>query len=131
MEKLDLTSFEKALSSLKAIVKRYNLEGDIDLRDAVIQRFEYTYSISLKSIMRFIDFQTDKSQSIMTFNEIIRTANQYGLLKSNLIAWDNFRKARNMTSHTYDEETANKVIDVIPSFIVEVDFLLNELKNKI
>jgi len=131
MEKLNLTAFERALNSLKSVLKRYNEEKDIDLRDSIIQRFEYTYAIALKIIVRFINLQGIKTQSIMTFNEIIRTANQYGLLKSNLIIWDNYRKIRNMTSHTYDEEIANKVLEVIPDFIIEIEFLFTQLKTKI
>ena len=67
----------------------------------------------------------------LNFNEIIRTANQYGLLKSNLVTWDNFRKIRDITSHTYDEKAAGKVLEAIPDFIVEADFMLNQLKKKI
>ena len=133
METLDLSSFEKAINSLGSIIKRYANEGDVDLRDAVIQRFEYTYSMSLKMIKRFLkqnDISEDEING-MTFNEIIRRANQFNLLLTNLETWDEYRKKRNMTSHTYDEETAQKVMTIIPAFKDEAKFLLNKLKEKL
>ena len=67
----------------------------------------------------------------MTFNEMIRQANKMGLLDSNLEKWDIFRQKRNLTSHTYDEEIAVKVVSIIPDFAEEAEFLLKQLKEKI
>ncbi|MBQ8476114.1 nucleotidyltransferase substrate binding protein [bacterium] len=131
MEKINTDSFEKALNSLKLIVERYKKEHDSDIRDAVIQRFEYTYSISLKVLTRYINAHSNEISPVMTFNELIRTANQFDLLKSNLEKWDEFRQKRNMTSHTYDEEIADKVVAIIPDFIDEAEFLLQNLKKRI
>ena len=56
MEKLDVTSFENALNSLVDILVMYdNNPNDIVVRDAAIQRFEYTYSLALKMISRFVN----------------------------------------------------------------------------
>jgi len=131
MEQLSLASSEKALNSLKAIYERYKKEGDNDLKDAVIQRFEYTYSLCLKSINRFLNMQSIEPIVTMTFNELIRKANQMDLLYSNLEKWDDFRKKRNMTSHTYDEAIADEVLLIIPEFINEAQFLFEELKKRI
>lgn len=85
MEILDITPFEKALTSLESILNRYEKDNfDIDIRDAVIQRFEYTYSLALKMIIRFINMQSPEVLADMTFNEAIRKANKLGLLKNNL-----------------------------------------------
>ena len=133
MENIDLTSFENAINSLTSILIRYEKENDIDLRDAVIQRFEYTYSLSLKMLKRYYKQSelTDEEINGMTFYELIRIANKMGLLKSNLETWDNYRQKRNMTSHTYDEDIANDVVAVIPTFKDEAEFLLNKLKEKL
>ncbi len=133
MEILDLTSFEKVVKSLESIIIRFETENDIDLRDSVIQRFEYTFSMSLKMIKRFLK-QTELSEEElngMIFSEIIRKANQYNLIKTNLETWDEYRQKRNMTSHTYDEETAQKVMSIIPAFKDEAEFLLNRLKERL
>ena len=137
MENLDLTAFENAVNSLIDVIERYKKEyDDIVIRDSVIQRFEYTYSLSLKMIKRYFmlsAFAEDDVKEIygMTFNQMIRTANSMGLLKSNLEIWDDYRKKRNMTSHTYDEHLAQKVVEIIPDFKDEAVFLLNKLKEKL
>ena len=134
---LDLTAFENAVNSLIEIIERYNREyKDTAIRDAVIQRFEYTYSLALKMIKRYFlisAFGADDAKAVngMTFNQMVRTANDMGLLKSNLEIWDNFRQKHNMTSHTYDENIAKKVVTIVPDFKDEAVFLLNRLKEKL
>ena len=134
MENIDLTSFEKALNSLNEVIRVYSYdETNLITRDSMIQRFEYTYSIALKMIKRFFSqgaFVLENIES-MTFNEMIRQANKMGLLDSNLEKWDIFRQKRNLTSHTYDEEIAVKVVSIIPDFAEEAEFLLKQLKEKI
>lgn len=130
MEKLDITPFENALNSLIEILIMYdNNPNDIVVRDAAIQRFEYTYSLALKMLSRFINKESKEITHTMTFNQLIRTANQFGLLKSNLEIWDDYRQKRNSTSHTYDEGVAIKVMSVVPSFKNDAQFLLNKLKE--
>src|SRR5574344_1392692 len=112
MENLDLTSFKNAIKSLKEALDIYSNDFDNSIvRDSVIQRFEYTYSLALKFLKRYFKssaFVLDDIES-MTFNEIIRQSNKMNLLLSNLEIWNDFRQKRNMTSHTYDENIAKQV----------------------
>jgi nucleotidyltransferase substrate binding protein (TIGR01987 family) len=131
--KIDLTALEKAHNSLKEIIERYkNESNDLAIRDAVIQRFEYTYSLALKMIRRYLELSLDESLAIdgMDFNAIIRKSSEIGLILNDLEKWTGFRLARNMTSHTYDEKKAVEVVSFIPAFEKEVDFLLKELKKR-
>lgn len=133
MEIIDLTSFEKALNSLKEVIEVYDFDKtNLITRDSMIQRFEYTYSIALKMIKRFFSQGAFVLENIegMTFNEMIRQANKMDLLRSNLEKWDDFRQKRNLTSHTYDEEVAVKVVSIIADFAKEAEFLLKQLKEK-
>ena len=134
MENLDLTSFEKAIKSLAEVIEMWNNDKVNDvIRDSMIQRFEYTYSLSLKMIKRYFKISAFEKENIdgMTFNEMVRAANRMDILRSNLEKWDEFRQIRNMTSHTYDEEIAQKVVEIIPDFKVEAEFLLSKLKDKL
>ena len=55
MATLDLTSFEKATDSLNDVINVYNSDrSNIYMRDSMIQRFECTYSLSLKMIRRYL-----------------------------------------------------------------------------
>lgn len=133
-ETFNISSFENALTRLDEILKRYQSNTTDDgIRDSVIQRFEFTYSIALKTLNKFLISQAFSSDDIspMSFNELIRTANQYNLLKSNLEKWTLFRNMRNLTSHTYDEATALKVVEIIPDFYEEAYFLLKQLRSKL
>lgn len=81
-------------------------------------------------ITRFLNLQSNDNIPQMTSNEIIRQANRFGLLKSNLIKWTEYRQKRNATSQTYDENVANEVIAIIPEFKTEAEFLLSKLKEQ-
>ena len=57
---LNLSAFEKALKSLEEIIIRYQKEkDDTAIRDALIQRFEYTYSLAIKMIKRYLKILTE------------------------------------------------------------------------
>ena len=127
----DISSLENAVKRLGEILVRYQKDvTDDGIRDSVIQRFEFTYSIALKTLKKyFIEraFVVDDIEH-MSFNDMIRTANQLDLLKSDLETWSNYRNMRNLTAHTYDEEVALKVVSIIPAFYEEVLYLLDKLK---
>lgn len=130
---LNLSIFEKALNSLKVVFEIYQNKFNDDItRDSVIQRFEYTYSFALKIIKRFLEQTLEETEEIdhFSFNQLIRTANEKGLLLGNLENWTKYREKRNMTSHTYDEKKALEVISIMDNFIKEAEFLLNKLKEK-
>jgi nucleotidyltransferase substrate binding protein (TIGR01987 family) len=53
---LDLSSFDEALASLdRAAIRAQAAPADEDLRDAVIQRFEYTYELAWKMLKRHLE----------------------------------------------------------------------------
>ena len=132
MKMIDLTSYENALKTLNEIIIRYDKESyDNAIRDAVIQRFEYTYSLAIKIMMRYLQQQITDFPDTPTFNEIIRKANQVGLLLNNLEKWKDYRHKRNLTSHTYEESIANTVISVVKDFQKDAEFLLTELKKRV
>ena len=132
MQTLDLTSFEEALNSLFEVIEVYNSDkNNLITRDSMIQRFEYTYLLSLKMIKRYLAKSAFVFENLegMSFNEMIRQANKMGLLRSNLEKWDDYRQKRNLTSHTYDEEAAKSVVSIIEDFALEAEFLLTSLKK--
>ena len=132
MKMIDLTSYENALKTLNEIIIRYDKESyDNAIRDAVIQRFEYTYSLAIKIMMRYLQQQITDFPDTPSFNEIIRKANQVGLLLNNLEKWTDYRHKRNLTSHTYEESIANTVISVVKDFQKDAEFLLTELKKRV
>jgi hypothetical protein len=67
----------------------------------------------------------------MTSPTLIRTASENGLLRSGWDVWFDIRKARNLTSHVYNEETARQVVELIPLFAEEAEYLYSKLEGAV
>lgn len=132
MTNLDFTALEKSINRLGEVLERFSREKNDDVvRDSVIQRFEFTYSLTLKTLRKyFIEraFVVDDVNNL-SFNEMIRIASRLKLINSDLEKWTQYRTMRNLTSHTYDEEIALKVISIVPDFYNEIKFMLAKLKD--
>ena len=129
--KLDLSALHKALLRLDEGYQRYLLNiRDLQIRDGLIQRYEFTYEISHKMLKRHLEMTSPNPEvfDAMSFADLIRTGNEQALLKSDWSAWKLFREMRAKTSHTYDEDIAQTVVQVIPDFIEEVRFLAQQLE---
>ena len=130
---LDLSSFKKAIKSLNEAWVEFNKDKtNVFVRDSVIQRFEYTYELSHKILKRFLEKSQFSNQDIneMSFANILRSANEKGLLLSDLEKWTIYRHKRNITSRTYDEAISDEVISIVSDFLEEVEFLLEKLIEK-
>ena len=128
----NIIALENAEKRLQEMLARYNKEHEDEaVRDSVIQRFEFTYSIALKTLRKYFIERAFVLEEVnqMSFNEMIRTASQLNLLVSNLEKWTVYREMRNMTSHTYDEEIALQVVSIIPDFSKEIAYLITRLKE--
>jgi nucleotidyltransferase substrate binding protein (TIGR01987 family) len=131
--KLSFTSFQKAVESLNEVLNVYQDDpSNTFYRDACIQRFECSYELSVKMLKRYLEMSEASTSSIdaLSFSDVIRLANERDLLLSNWEAWRDFRFARNITSHAYDEKKAKEVVKIIPQFYTELLFLLDKLKSK-
>jgi nucleotidyltransferase substrate binding protein (TIGR01987 family) len=124
-EKLILTPFERALSSLEEILE---LPKDTVVRDATIKRFEYTYELAWKMIRRHLKWTGEANADGLNRKDLFREAERIGLI-SNAEAWFDYTSARNETSHTYDEMKADEVYEEIKVFATDARKLLNELKK--
>ena len=134
MTELDLTPLTNAINRLAEGLVRYQSDiTDIQIRDGLIQRFEFTYEISHKMLKRFLEYTEANPEQIdtMTFQDLIRTGNERGLLLGNWQNWKQYREMRSRTSHTYDEETAILVVSGIPDFLREARFLQQSLQERL
>jgi len=128
--KLDLTALENAIVSLQVGLNEYAIRPNIFVRDACIQRFEYTYELSWKMLKRFLETTSANPVEIdeMSFQNLIRTGSEKGLLLHGWDIWTDYRKARSTTSHVYNEKKAIEVFSVIPGFLQEAEHLLQKLQ---
>ncbi|QWD80605.1 nucleotidyltransferase substrate binding protein [Polynucleobacter sp. MWH-Spelu-300-X4] len=130
---LDLSSLQKAISKLESGLLRFQLDTtDDQIRDGLIQRFEFTYELSHKMLKRYLEMTSANPDEVdqMDFQTLIRTANEQGLLLGDWPIWRVYRDQRARTSHTYDQEVAEKVVTFIPQFLKEAQFLFEKLTQR-
>ena len=130
---LDLSSLKKAIISLEEAVHEFHIQtANSFIRDACIQRFEYTYELTHKMLKRYLEMSEAQREEIdqMSFPTLIRTGAEKGLLQHSWDLWSAFRTARNLTSHTYNESKAIEVCQIIPTFLNEAQYLLSELEKR-
>lgn len=131
---LDLSPLVSATARLREGLARHRAEpADEQLRDGLIQRFEYTYELCHRFLRRFIRQTAASPDEVdrMAFQDLIRTANQQGLLLGDWPAWHRYRDLRARTSHTYRAETAEQVAAAIPPFLAEAEYLRDQLKVRL
>lgn len=134
MTKLDITPLKNVFFRLEEGLTRYqSYITDLQIRDGLIQRFEFTYELSHKMLKRYLEATAANPEEFdtMTFQDLIRTGNEKGLLLGDWTDWRRYRDMRSRTSHTYDEETALQVVAGIPAFLAEAAFLVQSLQKQL
>ncbi len=133
---LDLSSFEKAIASLNTALDAYadtrQPEGSAEhelMRDGVIQRFEYTFELAWKMLKRYLEEYGLERVDSLTNRDLFRVGHEQGLLRD-AEAWLNYMKSRNLTSHTYDQATAEAVYRSAKDFLQDARFLLSQLRDR-
>ncbi|WP_188909300.1 HI0074 family nucleotidyltransferase substrate-binding subunit [Salinarimonas ramus] len=132
--KPDITLLSRALERLIEGWARYEADtSDIQIRDGLVQRFEFTYEIAHKSLKRYLEYASPNPETVdaMTFSELIRTASEQGLLLGEWPEWRTFREMRGKTSHAYSERVALEVVAGIPRFIDEARVLRDRLAGRL
>ena len=132
-EKLDFTPLQNAVNRLAEGLARYEKDiTDTQIRDGLIQRFEFSYEISHKMLKRFLEVTspTPEQYDMMDFADLIRSGNEQGLLLGDWPKWRDYRAMRSKTSHTYDEDVAVAVVEGIPAFLDEARYLLEQLNSR-
>jgi nucleotidyltransferase substrate binding protein (TIGR01987 family) len=127
---IDFTPLVNAVARLDEGLTRYETDRrDAQIRDGMIQRFEFTYDLAHKMLRRALEAASANPEEIdrMSFPTLIRTASEQGLVASGWEGWRTFREMRNITSHTYDEAKALQVAAALPTFLAEAHELVARL----
>jgi len=130
---LKLESFSNAVARLEESLRRCEREPeDAQLRDGLIQRFEFTYEVAFNLLKRCVEHSASSKEVVsnLDFSEVIRQGWELGLLREEVGVWRSFRRRRNVMSHTYNEANAIEVCAEIPRFLAEAKFLLSQLEKR-
>jgi len=132
MTTLNFAPLGKALNSLdRALVRALAATEDEELRDACIQRFEYSFELSWKMLKRQLREELANPAELDTwsYKQMIRVAGERQLI-ADVEAWFDYREKRNLTSHTYDGRKAKQVFAVLPRFAKDAADLFSLLQAR-
>lgn len=115
------SNFQKAFRKLDSAVEV--IKGDSEgyiinvgelhreiLKEGLIQRFEYTHQLAWNVMKDYAEYQGNND--ISGSRDATREAFKMGLI-IDAESWMDMIKSRNETSHTYNEETAEEIIQKI------------------
>lgn len=126
--------FERVITRLKEGLARYRADtSDIQIRDGLIYRFKFTYKLGHKVIKHYLKYASASPGQFdeMTFQDLIRTANEQGPLLGDWPQWRNFHYMRAQSNHAYSEDVALEVVSGIPRFVEEVIYLRDKLRERL
>lgn len=127
MALVSIREFSRALNTLEeALLRLKSAQAEQDykiFRDASIQRFEFCVELSWKVSKKIL------GSSSTTAKPVIREMAQNNLIDDPQL-WFEFIEALNKSSHSYDEEIAKQVLDVVFKFAPEAKSLLLKLSQK-
>jgi nucleotidyltransferase substrate binding protein (TIGR01987 family) len=135
---LNISSLIKAISSLERsinVVAKIDKNTDADqmetLRAGVIQAFEFSYELCWKFMKRWIEINVS-SESVdgVTRIELFRVSAENRLIVD-VTKWMEFHRARNKTSHIYDEDVAFDVFNTSVEFLPFAKDFLKRLEQRL
>lgn len=121
-----LQNFKRAFIQLEKAVKTPDL-NELE-RQGLIKAFEFTYELAWTTLK---DYLIEMGYTeLMGSKDTFRQAFQLGLISDGEI-WMEMVKSRNLTSHTYNQDTAESIEeDVITTYYPLIKQLLDNLETK-
>lgn len=130
---LDFRSLQLATASLAEALNESKLRpADNFVRDAAIQRFEYTYELCVKSLRRQLEAMSDSPDEVdaLGYRDMIRVGVERGLIAAEA-DWFSYREVRqhrrNITAHVYDPAKAAQVFAQLSMFLRDAQALYSKL----
>ncbi|MBF8275624.1 MAG: putative nucleotidyltransferase [Candidatus Brocadiaceae bacterium] len=113
-----LASFERALKFSQKIIDDKSFSDDEKevIKAGVIQNFKSSYELCWKFMKRWLEQNYSESFTAgITRKQLFRYAAE-NLLIEDCDAWMHFHELRNKTSHTYDREVAEEIVEAAGNF---------------
>lgn len=131
MEKLKIKyqAFNNALDRLNEAVEIGKKDTSSILLDATIQRFEFVIELAWKLMKEYLE-----SENLVGFNTpkmVVKEIYKIGLI-DNGETWLDMLNDRNLTSHTYDEETAKQIyLNIVNEYLPELKQFTTSMKERV
>jgi nucleotidyltransferase substrate binding protein (TIGR01987 family) len=122
-----LIKFNQAVKIVKSTSdETQGTELEEVIKEGLIQRFEYTHELAWKVMKDYAEYQG--RYETKGSRDATREAFQMKLINQ-AESWMDMIESRNYTSHAYDEETAEEIIDAIISVYADL-FNIFEIKMR-
>ena len=106
-----LKSYSSALKQLNNAIDEYSNRDLNSLeKQGLIKAFEFTFELSWNLIKDYFNYQGNVN--IRGSRDSFREAFKYNLVDDG-VSWMEMIELRNLSSHTYDEDTAEEIIELI------------------
>lgn len=121
--------FENFDKSYKLLKKYSNKPITTELeRAGIIQFFEMTFELAWKVLK---DYLESEGYTVKSPRETVKQAFQIGLIDNGHV-WIDALSNRNLTTHTYDEELANKITrEILSAYIPELEKMYYKLSKEL
>lgn len=124
-------NLKRAFEQLSEGIDRYHKESlDKLLQEGIIQRFEYTFELTWKTMKDYLEAERELVKSPRS---VIKKAFEYELIEDGTL-WMDILDSRNLLSHTYDEklfkEAFTKIVQDYYPALKRVFEKLERLENE-
>jgi nucleotidyltransferase substrate binding protein (TIGR01987 family) len=127
---IDALASAVALCEDRTLMATLGDAGASTMRAGAIQHFEFTYELCWKMMRRWLERNdTPDEYSGLSRRELFRRAARHGLI-GDINPWLRYHEARNLTSHTYAAETAERVYRELAAFVGDARSLLAVLEAR-
>ena len=121
-----LENFDKSYKLLNKYAKQ-PITTELE-RAGIIQFFEMTFELAWKVLKDYLEAQ---EYLVKSPRETVKQAFQIGLIDNGHV-WMDALSNRNLTTHTYDEELANKMTnEIITMYLPELDKMYEKLSKEL
>lgn len=99
-------NYKKAVNRLEESIKEYDETHSDSVRDGAIQRFEFCIELAWKTVREYLPDQG--FSDLNSPKSVMREAYAYHVIDDENL-WISALGDRNLTSHVYDEKTADDI----------------------
>jgi len=114
LDKINILPLLKAQKKFNLFIQHLSSEQE---KAGAVQAFEYCYELSWKTLKKILEVKGVETASP---RDAFREAAKNHLIDDPEI-WFGFLKIRNLTTHTYNEEFSEEVVNSFPEFKLQLD----------
>lgn len=120
-------NLKKAFTKLEEVCELYDGKNDI-VRDSLMQRFEFTYELTHKTLKEFMKYSGVTLEN--SFPRTIYKKAYANNLISNDKVWISLLEDRNFTSHIYNENMADEIAKrIVNNYLEAIKELVDNLEK--